>query len=381
MAPKTVQFVGLSGYAYPHTRVRCYHFAGELAKYGYKTRVLSFHDRLAPDLPEAEMYGLPDHRRLALIVRGATRLLPYRGSLLYIQKIHYHALAPLLVSRITGRPYVLDYDDYEVRNDPYGVPLFCGFKSPRITKLLFGTENAEEILANTVQGAQFTVAASHFLFEQLRRLNERVVYIPTGVDVTLFRPRPEEHQDHVVLLWNGVVWGEAIRDNLLFLLDVLEAVVARKQNVLLRSVGGGPFMDEVRRAAQRKRLDRFAEFRDWVSPDEMPRELASADIGLLPLAHSDSWTRGKSPTKLFEYMAAGLAVVVSGKGEAARVIEHGVDGFVADDRTSFTKGVLALVDSVAMRNQLGRAARRKAEERYSLPVLGRGLASALERFC
>ncbi|MBN1424600.1 glycosyltransferase family 4 protein [Candidatus Fermentibacteria bacterium] len=378
MSRGTVRFIGLSGFEYPHTRVRCYRFAEVLAAHGYRTQVFSLHDRLAPRVPEAAMYGLSDPHRLWLILVAALRLLLRPQALLYVQKIHYHALAALLVHRLTGAPYVLDYDDWEVGTDPYGVPLFCGFKDPRLTRSLFGSENPERILCRVAQRAIFAVGASRFLVERLSEFTDRVVYVPTGVDAARFQPRATPHPG-VVILWNGVVWGKMIRDNVLLLLRALPAVILARPDVRVRIIGGGAYMEEVHRSAESMGLLDHVDFPGWIPPDAMPGELARADIGVLPCAHDDSWHKGKSPTKLFEYMAAGLAVVVMG-GEAAHIVEHGTSGFVAGDDATLAEHLIALAVDEKMRESVGRAARSRIEERYSLDVLGEVLAEGLRRW-
>lgn len=373
-----MQFVGLSGYEYPHTRVRCYRFADALKDHGYRTRVFSFHDRLASALPEAAMYGLSDFRRLRLVAQAATRLARVPDALLYIQKLHYHALAPLLLHRTIGIPYVLDYDDWEVGHDPYGVPLFCGFKDRRLTRALFGSNDPERILRRVAHRARFAVCASRFLADRVGECTEHVAYVPTGVDTSRFHARRRDHEG-VVILWNGVVWGEMIRDNVVMLLECLPPILRERPDVVVRIVGDGAYMDEVRRAAENLGVGAHVQFVGWVHPDAMPDELARADIGAMPAAHADPWTRAKSPTKLFEYMAAGLAVVVMAGGEASYVVEHGRSGLVAADARAFGAGLLSLVRNDDLRHSFGRAARARVEEQFSLPVLGARLAQWMKR--
>jgi len=375
----TVQFVGLSGYEYPHTRVRCYQFADALRHHGYRTRVLSFRDRMAPSLSEAAMYGLSDARRLRLVLQGALRLALRPHALLYVQKLHYHALAALTVHRMLGAPFVLDYDDWEVGTDPYGVPLFCGFKDPRLTRNLFGSCDPERILERVARRARLVVCASHFLQDRLSEFTRRVAYVPTGVDTARFLPQPEHH-DGVVILWNGVVWGEMIRDNVLMLLRSFPAVRQACPEARVRIIGRGAFMEEVRQATVDLEISPYVEFPGWIQPDAMPAELARADIGVMPVAHDDAWTTAKSPTKLFEYMAAGLGVVVMGRGEAAHVVKHQASGLVVDDERGFAAHLLALATNAVLRRSLGAAARIRVEECFSLAVLGAELAQHLRRY-
>jgi glycosyltransferase involved in cell wall biosynthesis len=373
-----IRFLGLSGYQYPHTRVRCYRFAEVLASHGYRTQVFSFHDRLAPSVPEAAMYALRDVERLRLILLAVVRLARRPGALLYVQKLHYHAMAALLMHRLFGTPFVLDYDDWEVGYDPYGVPMFCGFRDPRITRALFGSGDPERILRRVARQARFVVCASRFLEERLAHMVTRVAYVPTGVDTTRFVASSQPH-DGLVIVWNGVVWGEMIRDNVLVLIRALPAVLHVRPDAKVRIIGQGDRMVDVHRAVADMGLLPHVEFPGWVDPDDMPGELARADIGVLPVAHDDPWSRGKSPTKLFEYMAAGLASVVMGGGEAALVVEHGVNGLVATDEGDFAAHLLTAASNDDLRRSLGRAARTRIEERFAMTVLGATLAREIAR--
>ena len=66
---KKITFLGLSGYDYPHTRVRCYHFQREVdRREGINSEVLSWKDHLGPQYSEAKMYQLTDRQKLDLRV-------------------------------------------------------------------------------------------------------------------------------------------------------------------------------------------------------------------------------------------------------------------------------------------------------------------------
>jgi glycosyltransferase involved in cell wall biosynthesis len=74
-----------------------------------------------------------------------------------------------------------------------------------------------------------------------------------------------------------------------------------------------------------------------------------------------------SPTKLFEYMAAGKAIVASRLGQIGEVLEHGVTAWMVEPGSVEDLGK-ALIDVAAdpkLRDELGATARREARERHS----------------
>lgn len=373
-ARRRVIFVGLSGYAYPHTRVRCFHFARELARYpDMETEVVSFRDHLAPEYSEVEMFGgVRDLRKLQLTARALGRLWREKHALLYVQKIHYHAAAPYQLYRLGRNPYVFDYDDYDVE-------ISVLFRRGAFNRLFFGSRDWLEITQTFARNAACCVVSSHLLRDIVAAWNPRTHLIHTGVDTEHFVPsaRAARADDAVRVLWTGLVWGETIFDNVAFLLRAFARALQRAPQLQLDIVGGGQYIDRVKRLLAERYPALPARVTDWVDPREMPRVLAAADIGVLPLIQTDRWTRAKSPTKLFEYMAAELAVVASRNGEAAHVVTDGRDGLLADDEETFAAALVRLAADAALRRRLGEQARRTVIDHYSLPVLGRKLHAVI----
>jgi glycosyltransferase involved in cell wall biosynthesis len=121
----------------------------------------------------------------------------------------------------------------------------------------------------------------------------------------------------------------------------------------LRVIGDGPARDVVAAAG--------AEMLGAVPHERVPRLLGEADIGLAP--YSPDAPAYFSPLKLFEYLAAGLAIVaadipgvrdVTGS-EAAVLIPPG-------DAPALAREVAVLVADHAARERLGSAARALAAE-------------------
>jgi glycosyltransferase involved in cell wall biosynthesis len=174
----------------------------------------------------------------------------------------------------------------------------------------------------------------------------------------------------LVLYMGNAGWGHEFG-------TVLEAAEAlRADPVSFLFVGGGTQQERIKREAQDRGL-RTVHVEPYVAEEDVPRVLASADVGLVTLA--DGAAGVMSPSKVYAYMAMGLPVAYVGppgtnvedaieRSRAGIALRHGqAAALVAflrslrSDRRRF----------VAMK----RSARRVFEESYSdrslLPVMDR----------
>jgi glycogen(starch) synthase len=73
------------------------------------------------------------------------------------------------------------------------------------------------------------------------------------------------------------------------------------------------------------------------------------------------------PYSCLEAMAAGRAIVASDAGGLPELIEDGANGLLAksQDAPAFVRQIERLLEDASLREQLGRAARRTVEERYT----------------
>lgn len=370
----SVLFMGLSGYSYPYVRVRCYGFAGELAKHGVRTSVISFRDHLSGGLSEIEMWDRSDVRKIAMNAKAIGRMLRERPGLFYVQKIHYNAAAPCLLSRFGGAPFVLDYDDWDE-----GIE--CIFKNRWLNRLFFGHGRYADVLRATAARARACVVSSRYLEERLSGYNKAVCLVPTGVDTRAFAPGPRRAESpKVVFGWTGVVWGEMMFENVSFMLECFRRTAAGWPNAALKIAGGGQLMPRVKEAVSRDYRGLDIAVADWIPYERMPEFLRGVDVGLLPLIHKgDPWVEGKSPTKFFEYMSMGLPTVASRVGELKRIVSDGEDGFLAEGEDEFIEKMSRLAADADLRQRMGAGARGKAVEQYGMGALGNRLYSFLNR--
>jgi hypothetical protein len=105
--------------------------------------------------------------------------------------------------------------------------------------------------------------------------------------------------------------------------------------------------------------------------------IASFDIGIMPLV-DEPFERGKCGYKLIQYMACGLPVVASPVGVNCQIVEHGVNGFLAETPEQWEQALRTLLADPGLRQRMGQAGRAKVEREYCIQVTGPRMAALLQ---
>ncbi|MCI0420191.1 MAG: glycosyltransferase, partial [Acidobacteria bacterium] len=119
-----------------------------------------------------------------------------------------------------------------------------------------------------------------------------------------------------------------------------------------------------------------ADVRNWSESSEV-QAIQSFTVGIMPL-QDDPWARGKCGYKLIQYMACGLPVVASPVGVNGEIVEHWVNGFLADTEAEWLAALSELRSQPQLCEEFGRAGRKKVENTYSLEVTAPWLAELLK---
>ena len=114
------------------------------------------------------------------------------------------------------------------------------------------------------------------------------------------------------------------------------------------------------------------------SEDKEANLIQSMDIGVMPLPDTP-WARGKCGYKLIQYMACGLPVIASPVGVNAEIVEHGVNGFLAETDAEWHEAIVTLLRDPDLRHRMGAAGRQKVEKQYSIQVWGPRVAGMLSQ--
>lgn len=128
----------------------------------------------------------------------------------------------------------------------------------------------------------------------------------------------------------------------------------------LALLGEGPAQADLRAQAGRLGLLDRVHFTGAHPHGSIPGLLPAFDVAVVPAINPYA-----SPLKLFEYMAAGLAVVAPDQPNLREVLEHGANALLVrpQDGSALLEALASLVNDAPLRERLGGEARRSIEER------------------
>jgi len=330
------------------SRLRFYQYLPYLKQFGINVEV-------APLLDDNYITGLyygKGRRKSAILNAYLGRLKNLLGArdfnLLWIEK----ELFPFLPAwgeamlKILKVPYIVDYDDAIFHN--------YDLHSSKLVRCFLG-KKIDQVMKN----ADVVVVGNDYLGNRARCAGARKIeHIPTVIDLTRYKTFSKSEKTPFTIGWIG----SPATSKYIHLIKPALSEVCKNNKARVVLVGAGPVeLDNVP-----------VEIRPWTEESEV-NSILDFDVGIMPLP-DEPWERGKCGYKLIQYMACGKAVVASPVGVNRNIIEHGVNGFLADDMDDWVNALRELRENVSMRTTMGYAGRRKVEEEYCVQVTAPRLA-------
>ena len=153
------------------------------------------------------------------------------------------------------------------------------------------------------------------------------------------------------------------------------------EGITLAIVGDGESRQELEQRVREKRLERKVLFVGWVSPEELPTYVASADIGVSPL--QSEWLNYyyNVDNKFFLYVMGGIPLAVSDQPEKRRLVEQFGIGTTFDetDPKDIARAIRQLLADPAAYEAMRGRCRRAAREALNWEIVAQDYVSAMER--
>jgi glycosyltransferase involved in cell wall biosynthesis len=248
-------------------------------------------------------------------------------------------------------PYVYDFDDaFYLKYCNGAKRLFKPFLGRKFDKV--------------IAGAAGITAGNSTLANYARQFNAKGYYLPTVVDTERYISSERDRSETVFTV--GWIGSPSTAPYLAELVTPL-SLLGLEGPVRFVVIGGkAPAIPNVS----------VTEI-DWQESTEV--ELINTfDVGVMPLP-DDEWAKGKCAFKLIQYMACAVPVVASPVGANLEVVTNEC-GLLASTPDEWLVALRLLRDERTKRIEMGRAARERVEQRYSLrrnlPILANALREA-----
>lgn len=335
------------------SRLRTLQYAPFLAKEGISLECQAFLD---DNYIERLYAGSRSLKSLFPAYLGRIRSLLARSSadLLWIEKEALPWTPWLLEQALLPRKLkiISDYDDAVFHTyDQH---------SSSLVRMFLGSKIDSVMSSSTV-----VFAGNNYLAARARAAGgKNVEIVPTVVDTDLYDfHQPERRERMPVIGWIGtpVTWAEYMTS----MVPIITSVPGY-QGQKIRAVG----------ASTHTESHPLVESIEWSEATEVS-EIRKMDIGIMPLSNTP-WSKGKCGYKLLQYMACSLPVVASPVGVNCEIIEHGVNGFLAERASDWRDALGRLLSDAALRARMGEAGRKKVQSKYSIETWAPRIAAIMK---
>ena len=212
-------------------------------------------------------------------------------------------------------------------------------------------------------------------------------YIPPGVDTARFHPHSEAQksaarqrfglgEDALVLLSVSRLVPRKGMDNLI---KAAAGLQRDHPNLELVIAGGGRDLSRLQAVA--KRTGANVKFLERVDDEDLPSLYGSADIfAMLCRERWGGLEQEGFGVVFLEAAASGIPQIAGDSGGASEAVAHGESGFVVPahrQNANMADALRDLVESPALRQQMGASARLRAEREFSYDLLAERLQKVL----
>src|SRR5688572_18681899 len=290
-----------------------------------------------------------------------------KGFDLIHERYNLLALGGVWASRKLGIPFVLEVNaDLLEQRKFKGVP-------ERGLRRLFAIWATRMCFKNAAQIICISPRLKEHLKTKWNIDESKLTILPCAADVEAFNPRYNSETvrkslgltTEPVVMWVG---GFYPWHDLSLLLESFVWILQQRPDARLVLVGDGQTRSSVVDIVTRNGLRHAVIMTGAIAHSQVPDMLSIADVAVVPSAPITASLGGTgTPLKLFEYMAAGKAIVATAQDQAAEVIQDGHNGLLveAGNVNRFAEAILRLLNDPVERSRLGQNARQRATELYS----------------
>ncbi|MDM9379258.1 glycosyltransferase family 4 protein [Chlorogloeopsis sp. ULAP01] len=358
-----------------------------LQKLGYKTEVLGFlfGKNLYEAIPKnTDIYAV-EGASYPKFFKSIGKLFKHiQGDIIYAIKPQPASFGVALLNRFyTHRPVIVDIDDWEMSwhggDNWYYRPTLKQFARD-LLKQDGALRNPNHPLYlkwidNLVKKADAVTVNTKFLQQRFGG-----TFIPNGKDTSLFNPAQYDSDasknryglsGYRILMFPGAPRPYKGLEDVLIALDKIN-----QPDLKLVIVGGSPYDDYDRELQQQ--WGRWIVKLPKYPVDIMPDVVAAADVIVVPQRDTPE-TRAQFPLKLTDGMAMAKPILSTKVGDIPDIL--GETGYLVEPSSpaQIAEQIESIFQNLDAANELGRKARERCIEKYSLEAMASSLKSVISR--
>lgn len=387
----------------PHAaQIHIYHTMRGLQRAGHKVSLLALQERQVLCTEDLQVFK-SDKRTASHYGQigwsGTAAFKGFESGIRRLQSILHFPYLALFDSYRMAEAGTINLKGYDLIHERFNLLSLGGAWASRKLGIPFVLEvNADLLEQRRFKGIQerglrrlFAIWATRLCFETAAqiicispRLKEhlktkwnvdesKLTVLPCAADIEAFKPNYNSETvrkslgltTEPVVMWVG---GFYPWHDLSLLLESFALILQQRPDAKLVLVGDGQTRSSVKDMITKAGMSHAVIMTGAIAHSQVPEMLSIADVAVVPSAPITAGIGGTgTPLKLFEYMAAGKAIVATALNEAAEVIRDGYNGLLVDagDINKFAESTLKLMNDPEERSRLGQNAREQAVKQYS----------------
>ena len=361
---------------------RIINLAKALAKRGHEVRIVFFPLDWQGKYECLRKEGIgfyPFCRRTGVlnILRNTKEMLGLAdwADIVHFQKCFHYASLPSIISGFfKNKPLHYDWDDWEEM-------IYYESADPPIKAIGLFLKTLERNIPQIADTISVSSRRLHSLSLSLGIKNDRIFHVPVGADLEKFNPGISGERirsvyginSPLILYLGQLQGGQYVR----LFIDTARIILDKGITANFMIVGDGSRAHELRQYAKARNLEKQIIFTGAVESEEVPEYIAACDIAVACF-EENAVTRCKSPLKIAEYLASGKPIVASDVGEVESMVGRAGILVKAGEAAPLAEKIEFLLSDKSLREELGKEARKRAENIYNWEKSSEALLEAYQ---
>lgn len=249
---------------------------------------------------------------------------------------------------------------FEVRDVWPDVPVELGYiKNPLLIKVL---KKFELWIYNN---AEHVIVLSEGMKKNLLKkgvVGKKLTVIENMANLSLYENyRDEKPKDTFTCIHPGTM-GHV--NGLDFVLDAAKILMEKDSEIRIDLIGEGKEKNRLRQRVEAEGITNVS-IRDAMPKKEVVRQIQKAHVGIMCVDNRYPILEDNSANKFFDFLAAGLPIMINYKGWQKEALEEHRCGGAYLTPGEMAEGILELKGNPELQKNLGENSRKLAEEAYS----------------